>query len=96
MNIEKTPDGIIKINLKRIQIILGIIVLIAVQFIQPIFGLALSKNAAETTIINHEKRIVILENNEQSTHELLLEIKFNLRAFMKTQGQDYIDSGRDK
>lgn len=92
MQIEKNEDGTIKINLKKIQIFLGIAVLIAVQFIQPLIGAVIDKNSAETTIQNHEERISKLESEYIMNHEILSEIRWNLRNHIINSGQEYIDS----
>lgn len=43
------------------------------------------------SIQDHEKRIVILENTEKQKHDLLNEIKYNLKNFIEANGQKYID-----
>lgn len=96
MEITKEENCTIRINLKRVQLILGIVALIIIQFIQPIIGAVVDKNSAETTIQNHENRITTLETNEQTNHELLLEIRWNLRNHMNAAGQEYLESNPNR
>ena len=42
-------------------------------------------------IQDHEKRIATLEESEQTRHDKLNEISYNLKNFMEASGQKYIE-----
>jgi hypothetical protein len=96
VEIEKNEDGTIGINVKKIQIFLGIIFLIFIQFIQPLIGAVIDKKSAENTIDNHEIRIEVLENEVRSVYQVVLGMEINLKLFMKSQGHEYIDNSTKK
>ena len=42
-------------------------------------------------IKDHERRITLLEENGSKRHDLLNEIKYNLKNYMEANGQKYIE-----
>jgi len=64
-----------------------ILLLVLTMIIAGIANVALAFNSIQ----DHEKRIVVLEKNNEKKHDLLNEIKFNLKKFMESNGQKYIE-----
>ena len=81
---------ILQINLSKIHLILGIAVLLFSMLTPFITGfVTISKNTED--IGRHDTRIQTLETDKVDNHDLLLELKFNLKKHMIAAGEDYID-----
>ena len=85
-------DQVIQVNMTRIHLMIATLVLIGSLLTPFITGfIAISKNTE--TLYNHDKRILILEAEDSGNHDLLLEIKFNLKKHMNDSGEIYVDMG---
>lgn len=73
------------IVIKKTYYIIGIIIIV-VGLIGNIFA---QKAITENMLDNHEKRISAIEQEDQSTRYLLLELKFNMKSMMEKQGLKY-------
>ena len=84
------PNEMMQVNLTKIHLIGAIIVLMFTLLTPFITGfITISKNTEAIT--RHDMRLQILELEKDDNHDLLLELKFNLKAHMKTAGETYID-----
>ena len=83
-------DGMIQINFKKIHLIVATIVLLVTLFTPFVTGfITISKNTED--IGRHDNRIMVLEKDKINNHDILLELKFNLRNHMIASGEEYID-----
>lgn len=83
-------DKNITINLKKIHVFLTIVAILIGLLTPVILGFVnIGENSKE--IVKHDKRIEVLENNNKEDSNILLELRYNLRNFMNSQDQDYIE-----
>lgn len=68
---------------KKIHIWLAVITMLLAGVAQVVLGFNMIKD--------HETRIVLLEKEDKNKHDLLNEIKYNLRSFIEANGQRYIE-----
>ena len=82
---EITTEGF-----KKIKVSVGVIIIMIPLFIM---GINYVKSIAENveTLVKHDIRITAMEQNYQSSRDILMELKFNLKKLMKSQGEEYID-----
>jgi len=69
--------------IKKIHVWLVVLSIVLAGIAQVVLGF--------NSIQDHEKRIIILEDTERQKHDLLNEIKYNLKNFIEANGQKYID-----
>ena len=87
----ESKNQIVQINLTKFHLILATIMLLFSIFTPFIAGfITISKNTE--AIGRHDVRIQALEQERNDNHDLLLELKFNLKAHMKSAGEEYIDT----
>lgn len=69
--------------IKKIHVWLVILSMLLAGIAQVVLGFNM--------IQDHEQRIVMLEENEKQKHDLLNEIKYNLKNYFEANGQKYIE-----
>jgi len=80
----------VQINLTKVHLIFATIILI-ISLLTPVVAGFVTINKNTEDIGLHHARILILELDKTDNHDLLLELKFNLKSHMKTAGETYID-----
>ena len=81
---------IVQVNLTRVHLIMGIVFLLITMLTPFVTGfVTISKNTED--IGRHDTRIQTLETDKVDNHDLLLELKFNLKKHMIESGEEYID-----
>jgi len=83
-------NEVVQVNLTKIHLIFATIVLI-VSLLTPIVAGFITINRNTEDIGRHDARILILETDKTENHDLLLELKFNLKNHMESAGERYID-----
>jgi amino acid transporter len=73
------------IILEKMHLIVGLIIIIA----SLIIGGVVQAKLIQQNITNHETRISKLEQVKEENHDLLLEIKYNLKTLVEKQGGIY-------
>ena len=82
-------------SLKKIKISVGTIIILIPFFLYGLHSVnTIDDNS--TGINKLDNRVLILEQSELSNHDLLLELKFNLKKFMEASGEKYISLSRNK
>jgi len=79
----------IKQNWSIIKWFLGIIFFALTWY----FSVSARMGVVETRLDNHDVELHIIEKRLDKKHDLLLEIKFNLRKFMEASGESYTEGG---
>ena len=88
-------NEVVQVNLTKIHLIFATIVLI-ISLLTPIVAGFITINRNTEDIGRHHARILILETDKTENHDLLLELKFNLKAHMRAAGETYIDMKEKK
>jgi len=83
------PDTIIDKAKKLQTMILTIFGIFAITAVIITSFSAVSNNSKD--IGKLDVRVLVLEKNELSNHDILMEIKFNLKNHMEAAGEKYID-----
>ena len=83
-------NELLQINLTKVHLTIAIIVLVF-SLLTPIVAGFVTINSNSEQLGRHDARIVLLETDKTDNHDLLLELKFNLKKHMLASGEDYID-----
>jgi len=83
-------NELIQVNLTKVHLTIAIIVLVF-SLLTPIIAGFVTINRNSEDIGRHDARIIILEKDKTENHDLLLELKFNLKNHMESAGERYID-----
>lgn len=88
-------DNLITVNLKKIHLIL-LIAGALITVTAPAVSAFISIGTNSKDIGKLDTRILYLEKESQTNHDLLLELKFNLKNHMIAAGEQYIDFKDEK
>lgn len=66
-----------------------LIIIIIITVIGFVVSGLVQKELLAQTVYDHETRIKVLEDESKIKHDLLLELKYNLKAFMEESGVKY-------
>ena len=88
-------NELIQVNLTKVHLTIAIIVLVF-SLLTPIIAGFVTINRNSEDIGRHDARIIILEKDKIDNHDLLLELKYNLKNHMEAAGERYIDMGNEK
>jgi len=83
-------NEMIQVNLTKVHLTIAIIVLVF-SLLTPIIAGFVTINRNSEDIGRHDARIIILEKDKIENHDLLLELKYNLKNHMESAGERYID-----
>ena len=78
-------------KLKKFYLMLLILGIIVFQYVVPAVQSSAKYDSIEKIIVNHETRISNLENGYINNRELLMEIRFNLKQYIRQSGGEYIE-----
>lgn len=66
-----------------------IVFLLIAMIIGFVVSAIVQKELMAATVDNHEERILYLENRDKVKHDILLELKYNLKTLMEKSGIKY-------